>query len=64
MTTLEKIKKAVAEGRLKNLFTATDVNNCLKIKYAGTYLPKHRKKNPGQYKVFFNRTKNGYKLSK
>jgi len=41
-----------------------DVNRKLKIDWAGTFLPKHRKGNPGGYTVLFVRVERGvYRLA-
>jgi hypothetical protein len=45
-------------------FTPADVNRTLKIDWAGTFLPKHRKGNPGRYTVLFIRVERGvYRLA-
>jgi hypothetical protein len=43
----------VQSGRLKEPFRAADVNQVLGITYAGTFLPKHRRGNPGRNTVLF-----------
>jgi hypothetical protein len=57
-TTIERIKKAIAGKRLSQPFAASDVNSELGIDWAGTFLPKHRKGNPGGYREFFERIPN------
>lgn len=51
--TMQEIRKAIATGRLKEPFRAADVNRALGITYAGTFLPKHRENNPGNFSVRF-----------
>jgi hypothetical protein len=61
--TITEIKRAVREGRLTEPFRASEVNKALGIAYAGTFLPKHRKGNPGGFTVLFIRVGRGlYRL--
>ncbi len=62
--TMRKIREAVRSGALGQQFTPEDVNRKLKIDWAGTFLPKHRKGNPGGYTVLFVRVERGvYRLA-
>lgn len=62
--TIRKIREAVHAGRLPHQFTPADVNKALRIDWAGTFLPKHRKGNPGGNTVLFVRVSGGlYRLS-
>jgi hypothetical protein len=62
--TIRRIREAVRSGALGQQFTPKDVNRTLKINWAGTFLPKHRKGNPGGYTVLFVRVERGvYKLA-
>ena len=51
--TIRDIRQASLEGRLGPIFSATDVNTALGIRWAGTFLPKHRVGNPGGYTELF-----------
>jgi len=53
--TIRDIRDAVATGQLPEPFGASEVNRCLQITYAGTFLPKHRVGNPGGYTELFIR---------
>ena len=44
--TIKRIREAVTDGRLKELFSPQEVNEELGITWAGTFLPKHRVDNP------------------
>lgn len=44
--TIRRIRKAVADGRLKQPFHAAGVDSTINIDFAGTFLPKHRVGNP------------------
>lgn len=61
--TISRIREAVRAGRLSREFTPADVNKALSIDWAGTFLPKHRKGNPGGNTVLFVRVRAGvYRL--
>lgn len=61
---IRRIREAVHVGRLPREFTPADVNKALGIDWAGTFLPKHRKGNPGRNAVLFVRVRTGvYRLS-
>ena len=51
--TIKKIREAVRSDTLGGQFTPADVNQALKIHWAGTFLPKHRESNPGGYTELF-----------
>lgn len=58
-STITRIQEAV----LKEPFRAADVNEALRIDWAGTFLPKHAEDNPGGYTVWFVRVARGlYRL--
>jgi hypothetical protein len=62
--TIRRIRKAFQTGMLAREFTPADVNKALNIDWAGTFLPKHRKGNPGGNTVLFVRVRRGvYRLS-
>jgi hypothetical protein len=62
--TIRRIREAVHAGRLSREFTPADVNRVLSIDWAGTFLPKHRKGNPGGNTVLFVSVRSGvYRLS-
>jgi hypothetical protein len=62
--TIRRIREAVRSRALGQQFTPEDVNRKLKIDWAGTFLPKHRKGHPGGYTVLFVRVERGvYKLA-
>jgi hypothetical protein len=62
--TIRRIREAVRSGALRQQFTPEDVNRTLKIEWAGTFLPKQRKGNPGGYTVLFVRIERGlYRLA-
>jgi len=53
---VEDIKKAVQSGRLKQPFRSSDVKSACPTWAERTYhsfLPKHRKGNPGGYREYF-----------
>ena len=53
--TIQAIREASAEGTLGLVFSAREVNDALGIRWAGTFLPKHRVGNPGGYTELFLR---------
>ncbi len=58
--TMRRIREAVAAGRLNgDDFTPGAVNRELGIHWAGTFLPKHRVRNPGGETERFGRTGRG-----
>ncbi len=62
--TIRRIREAVHTGMLPRQFSSADVNRALRIDWAGTFLPKHRKGNPGRNTVLFVRVRSGvYRLS-
>jgi hypothetical protein len=62
--TIRRIREARRRGVLPETFTAAEVNKTLKIHWASTFLPKHRKGNPGGYTVLFVRVQAGvYRLA-
>ncbi len=62
----EWIKLAISQGKLKEPFTAKDVNKAIprvSLLVAFAFLPKHREGNPFGHKVYFVRVDVGlYKL--
>ena len=60
--TIKKIREAVRSGALGSQFTPADVNQALKIHWAGTFLPKHRKGNPGDETEFVQLARGVYRL--
>jgi hypothetical protein len=61
--TIRRIREAVAAGRLTEPFRADDVNRALGITFAGTFLPKHRTRNPGRNTELFIQVERGlYRL--
>jgi hypothetical protein len=50
-STIQKIKAAVQNGTLPSAFTPADINKKLNIDWAGTFLPKHRVRNPGGNRI-------------
>jgi hypothetical protein len=61
--TIRRIREAVRTGRIPSQFTPSDVNEALRIHWAGTFLPKHRVGNPGGYTALFIRVDKGlYRL--
>jgi hypothetical protein len=63
--TIRLIRDAVAAGRIPVQFRAADVNNAPGIRFAGTFLPKHRNDNPGNNSVLFIKLDRGlYRLKK
>jgi hypothetical protein len=61
--TIRKTREAVRNGRLPPTFRPKDVNAVLGIHWAGTFLPKHREGNPGDYTELFVRVDKGlYRL--
>ncbi len=61
--TIQRIRKLVGDGTLKQPFRARHVNDALGITYAGTFLPKHCVGNPGGYTELFVRVSAGvYRL--
>ena len=61
--TIRKIREAVRTGNLGREFTPAEVNVILKIHWAGTFLPKHRVRNPGGDTELFVRVRPGvYRL--
>jgi hypothetical protein len=59
MTTIQRIRQAISNGNLTRPFRAADVNRVLQISWGGNFLAKHRKGNPGGYRVFFVRVTRG-----
>jgi hypothetical protein len=57
--TIRRIREAVAAGKLKQPFRAADVNEALRIDFAGTFHPKHRVGNPGNNTELFVQVKRG-----
>jgi len=57
--TISAIRRAVADERLPGQFTPGEVNAVLHIKWAGTFLPKHRVGNPGGNTELFIRVRAG-----
>ncbi len=53
--TIRSIREAVADGRLREPFSPSEVNEAIGITYAGTFLPKHRVRNPGSNTEHFRR---------
>jgi len=53
--TIRRIREAVRGGVLGAVFEPKDVNKALGIRWAGTFLPKHRVGNPGGYTELFIR---------
>ena len=63
--TVQKIKKAVRDGKLPKEFTPKLVNAALGIHWAGVFLPKHRVGNPGRDTEHFIRIQPGiYRLKR
>jgi hypothetical protein len=61
--TISKIREAVASGQLPQPFRASAVSRILGIRYAGTFLPKHRVGNSGGNTELFDRVGRGlYRL--
>jgi len=61
--TMKSIRAALGHGALSETFTPADVNRVLRIDWAGTFLPKHRVRNPGGYTEHFVRVAPGlYRL--
>jgi len=61
--TIRRIREAVRMGKLQNEFTPAQVNEVLHIRWAGTFLPKHRVGNPGGFTELFVRLGRGlYRL--
>ena len=56
-----KISNAVTNGKLQQPFSVSDVNIACKnlLVKSPSFLSKHRKGNPGGYKVYFIQDKNG-----
>ena len=62
--TIRKIREAVTTGRLPEEFSPGQVNAILPIRWAGTFLPKHRVGNPGGNTELFVRLRRGlYRLA-
>jgi len=62
--TIRRIRQAVAAGKSPQTFKPADVNGALKIAWAGVFLPKHRKGNPGGETELFVRVGRGvYRLN-
>ena len=51
--TIRRIRDAVSRGLIEEPFRPQDVNDALGIHWAGTFLPKHRVSNPGDYTELF-----------
>lgn len=61
--TIRRIREAVERRQLAEPFTPARVNKVLKIHWAGTFLPKHRVKNPDSNTELFVRVGPGlYRL--
>ena len=61
--TIRKIREAVRTGELQHDFTPEQMNNFLRIDWAGTFLPKHCVGNPGGFTELFVRVDRGvYRL--
>jgi hypothetical protein len=61
--TIRRIREAVRKGTLPREFTPKEVNQLLRIHWAGVFLPKHRVGNPGHETEHFVRLSRGrYKL--
>ena len=61
--TIRRIRDAVAARRLGVTFAPAEVNEVLGIGWAGTFLPKHRVRNPGGYTELFIQVRRGvYRL--
>jgi hypothetical protein len=61
--TIQRIREAVNQGKLPKVFKPNQVNDVLRIDWAGTFLPKHRVGNPGGYTELFVRIVQGlYRL--
>ena len=57
--TISEIREAVRTRKIPLQFKAAQVNACLGINYVGTFLPKHRVGNPGNYTELFIRIEEG-----
>ena len=53
--TIRRIRDAVSHGLLEEPFSPRAVDEVLGIHWAGTFLPKHRIGNPGDYTELFVR---------
>jgi hypothetical protein len=53
--TIKRIRDAVRNNKLKEPFSPAKVSEVLGIHWAGVFLPKHRKGNPGGYTELFIR---------
>ena len=63
--TIQKIRDAVASGKLKEPFMASDLNTLLRISWASVFLAKHRAGNSSDMTELFVRLKPGlYRLKK
>ncbi len=61
--TIRRIREAVKDGRLRELFCPVEVNAALGIDYADVFLPKHRDGNPGGNTTLFIQVERGlYRL--
>lgn len=61
--TIRRIKQGVDAGTIPTTFRPREVNAALKIDWAGVFLPKHRKGNPGENTELFVQVKRGvYRL--
>lgn len=61
--TIRRIREGVRNGLIPRHFRAAHVNRALRIDWAGVFLPKHRKGNPGAQTELFVQVDRGlYRL--
>ncbi|MGH9437293.1 MAG: hypothetical protein ACRD22_05190 [Terriglobia bacterium] len=61
--TIRRIREAISAGNIPPVFGPKDVDRALSIRWAGTFLPKHRVGNPGGNTELFIQVDRGlYKL--